>query len=319
MKLAPPTATDVRSAAVRITGYTHRTPVLTSRGLDESTGLSCYLKCENFQRTGSFKLRGATNFIHQIPEADRAKGVVAYSSGNHAQAVAYASRAAGINATIIMPADAPKTKIFNTRDMGATVITYDRKTGDREEIGRKIAAETGATLIPPYDHPWTIAGQGTLALELLDEVDNLDALLVCLGGGGMLAGCALIAKEINPAIRVFGVEPALANDYELSLKAGHPVKVDGNATIADGLRTPQPGEINFPIIQHLVEAVLTVTEEEILAALKYTLTRLKIVAEPSGVVCIAAAMAGKLPTGIKRVGMVVSGGNVDLDFLATLS
>ena len=319
MKLAPPTATDVRSAAVRITGYTHRTPVLTSRGLDESTGLNCYLKCENFQRTGSFKLRGATNFIHQIPEADRAKGVVAYSSGNHAQAVAYASRAAGINATIIMPADAPKTKIFNTRDMGATVITYDRKTGDREEIGRKIAAETGATLIPPYDHPWTIAGQGTLALELLDEVDNLDALLVCLGGGGMLAGCALIAKEINPAIRVFGVEPALANDYELSLKAGHPVKVDGNATIADGLRTPQPGEINFPIIQHLVEAVLTVTEEEILAALKYTLTRLKIVAEPSGVVCIAAAMAGKLPTGIKRVGMVVSGGNVDLDFLATLT
>jgi len=319
VNLPPPTATDVRSAAVRITGHTHRTPVLTSRGLDESTGLRCYLKCENFQRTGSFKLRGATNFIHQIPEDARPKGVVAYSSGNHAQAVAYASRAAGIDATIIMPTDAPKTKIFNTQDMGAKVITYDRKTGDREAIGREIAAERGSMLIPPYDHPWIIAGQGTLALELLEEVDNLDALLVCLGGGGMLSGCALIAKEINPAIRLFGVEPALANDYELSLKAGRPIRVDGNATIADGLRTPQPGEITFPIIEHLVEDVLTVTEEEIIAAMKYTLSRLKIVAEPSGVVCIAAAMAGKLPTGIERVGIVVSGGNVDLDFLAKLA
>jgi threonine dehydratase len=319
MVLPPPTAIDVRSAAVRITGHTHRTPVLTSRGLDESTGLRCYLKCENFQRTGSFKLRGATNFIQQIPEADRAKGVVAYSSGNHAQAVAYASRVAGIEATIIMPSDAPKTKIFNTRDMGAHVVTYDRKTQDREAIGREIAESKGATLIPPYDHPWTIAGQGTVALELLDEVPELDALLVCLGGGGMLAGCALIAKEINPAIRVFGVEPALANDYALSMKAGHPVRVDGNATIADGLRTPQPGEINFPIIQHLVEDILLVSEEEIIAAMKYTLSRLKIVAEPSGVVCIAAAMSGKLPSGIERVGIVVSGGNVDLDFLAALA
>jgi threo-3-hydroxy-L-aspartate ammonia-lyase len=314
-----PTALDVRAAAVRLTGFTHRTPVLTSRGLNDATGLNCFLKCENFQRTGSFKLRGATNFIHQIPEADRAKGVVAYSSGNHAQAVAYASREAGIEATIIMPSDAPKTKLFNTRDMGATVITYDRKSEDREAIGRRIAAEKGSMLIPPYDHAWTIAGQGTLALELLEEIPDLDTLLVCLGGGGMLSGCALIAKEINPAIRIFGVEPALANDYALSLKAGHPVKVDGNATIADGLRTPQPGEITFPIIQKLVEDVMLVTEEEILAAMKYTLTRLKIVAEPSGVVCIAAAMAGKLPQGAKRVGLVVSGGNVDLDFLATLA
>jgi threonine dehydratase len=313
------TAADVRAAAVRITGFTHRTPVLTSRGLDELTGLRCHLKCENFQRTGSFKLRGATNFIQQIPEADRARGVVAYSSGNHAQAVAYASRAAGIEATIIMPSDAPKTKIFNTRDMGAHVITYDRRNQDREAIGREIAASKGATLIPPYDHAWIIAGQGTLALELMEEVDNLDALLVCLGGGGMLAGCALIAKDINPAIRVFGVEPALANDYELSLKAGHPVKVDGSATIADGLRTPMPGVLNFPIIQRLVEGVITVTEDEILAALTYTLTRLKIVAEPSGVVCIAAAMAGKVPPGIDRVGIVVSGGNVDLDLLAKLA
>ncbi len=314
-----PTALDVRSAAVRLTGFTHRTPVLTSRGLNEITGLQCHLKCENFQRTGSFKLRGATNFIQQIPDEDRARGVVAFSSGNHAQAVAYASRAAGIAATIVMPSDAPKTKIHNTRDMGATVVTYNRLTEDREAIGRSIAAETGATLIPPYDHPWIIAGQGTLALELLEEVPDLDALLVCLGGGGMLSGCALIAKEINPAIRLFGVEPALGNDYALSLKAGHPVRVDASATIADGLRTPQPGNITFPIIQHLVEDVLLVSEDEIMAAMRYSLTRLKIVAEPSGVVCIAAAMSGKLPAGIERVGLVVSGGNVDLDFLATLA
>lgn len=313
------TATDVRTAAVRLTGYTHRTPVLTSRGLNEATGMRCHLKCENFQRTGSFKLRGATNFIHQIPEADRPRGVVAYSSGNHAQAVAYASRAAGIAATIVMPSDAPRTKIHNTRDMGAEVITYDRLKESREEIGRRLAEERGATLIPPFDHEWIIAGQGTLALELMEEVPDLDALLVCLGGGGMLSGCALIAKEINPAIRIFGVEPELGNDYFLSLQAGHPVRVDASATVADGLRTPQPGEITFPIIQHLVEDVLLVSEEEILEAMRYSLTRLKIVAEPSGVVCIAAAMAGKVPGGIEKVGLVVSGGNVDLDFLAKLT
>lgn len=319
MSLPQPTATDVRTAAVRLTGFTHRTPVLTSRGLNELTGLRCHLKCENFQRTGSFKLRGATNFIHQIPEADRDRGVVAYSSGNHAQAVAYASRAAGLAATIIMPADAPKIKIHNTRDMGAEVITYDRHTESREAIGQRIASERGATLIPPFDHPWIIAGQGTLALELLEEVPDLDALVVCLGGGGMLSGCALIAKEINPAIRIFGVEPELGNDYALSLQAGYPVRVDASATIADGLRTPQPGVVTFPIVQHLVEDVLLVSEEEILAAMKYTLTRLKIVVEPSGVVCIAAAMAGKLPGGLNRVGLVVSGGNVDLEFFASLA
>jgi threonine dehydratase len=311
-------ATDVRSAAVRLAGHIHKTPVLTARGLNEATGLDCYLKCENFQRTGSFKLRGATNSVAQIPEADRARGVVAYSSGNHAQAVAYAARAAGMPAVIVMPSDAPKAKLSATRDLGADVILYDRMKERREEIGRRISAERGATLIPPYDHPWTIAGQGTLALELLDEVPELDGLLVCLGGGGMLSGCALIAKEINPAIRIFGVEPELANDYWQSLRAGKKVRVDASATIADGLRTPEPGDITFPIIQRLAEDVLLVTEEEILEAMRFAMGRLKIVVEPSGAVCIAAALAGKIPQGMGKVGLVVSGGNVDLEFLARL-
>lgn len=311
-------AIDVRSAAVRLAGQIHKTPVLTARGLNEATGLDCYLKCENFQRTGSFKIRGATNSVAQIPEAERSKGVVAFSSGNHAQAVAFAARAAGIPAVIVMPSDAPKSKLQATRDLGAEVILYDRMKEDREEIGRKISQERGATLIPPYDHPWTIAGQGTLALELLDEVPELDALLVCLGGGGMLSGCALIAKEINPAIRVFGVEPELANDYWQSLRAGKKVRVNASQTIADGLRTPEPGDITFPIIQKLVEDVLLVSEEEILTAMRFAMARLKIVVEPSGAVCIAAALAGKIPQGIRKVGLVVSGGNVDLEFLAKL-
>ncbi len=312
-------ATDIRSAAVRLTGHIHRTPVLRARGLNEATGLDCYLKCENFQRTGSFKLRGATNSVLQIPEEDRPRGVVAYSSGNHAQAVAYAARAAGMPAVIVMPSDAPKAKLMATQDMGAEVILYDRRTESREGIGGQISAERGCTLVPPYDHPWTIAGQGTLALEFLEEVSELDSLLVCLGGGGMLSGCALIAKEINPAIRIYGVEPELANDHWLSLRAGTKVRVDGSATIADGLRTPEPGDLTFPIIQRLVEDVLLVTESEILAAMRFALTRLKIVVEPSGAVCIAAALAGKIPAGLKRVGLVVSGGNVDLEFLAKLA
>ncbi|MDX2267088.1 MAG: threonine/serine dehydratase [Bryobacter sp.] len=316
-------AEDVRSAAVRLAGKVHQTPVLTARGLDELTGMECFLKCENFQRTGSFKLRGATNAIAQVPEAARAKGVVAYSSGNHAQAVAYAARQAGMPAVIVMPTDAPMTKLVATRDMGAEVILYDRRKESREEIGRRIEAERGAWLIPPFDHPWTIAGQGTVALELLAEVPDLDALIVCLGGGGLLSGCALIAKEINPAIRIFGVEPQLANDYYLSLRAGQKVRVDASETMADGLRTPEPGDITFPIIQRLVEDVLLVSEEEIKAAMRFALMRLKIVVEPSGAVCLAAALAGKLPQGMgpggpAKVGMVLSGGNVDLITLAHL-
>ena len=316
--LTAPTAADVRVAARRIAGFVHRTPVLTSRGLDERAGAKCFLKAENFQRTGSFKLRGATNFIQQLPTERKAAGVVAYSSGNHAQAVAYASRIAGVPATIVMPQDAPKSKVMATLDFGADVVLYDRLREDREAIGRAIAEQRGATLVPPYDHPWTIAGQGTLALELLEETGPLDALLVCLGGGGMLSGCALIGREIDPNLRVFGVEPELANDYALSLAAGKPVRVDASATIADGLRTPVPGEITFPLIQSLVEGVILVTEAEIATAVRFAMSRLKIVLEPSGAVCLAVLLAGKLPAGIDRVGLVLSGGNADLETLAAL-
>ncbi|MDL5049782.1 threonine/serine dehydratase [Oscillatoria amoena NRMC-F 0135] len=317
------TAEDVRTAAVRLAGKVHRTPVLTARGLNEATGMEIYLKCENFQRTGSFKLRGATNAIAQIPEQARSRGVVAYSSGNHAQAVAYAARAAGMPAVIVMPTDAPMTKLVATRDMGAEVILYDRRKESREEIGKRIEQERGAWLIPPYDHEWTMAGQGTIALEFLAEVPDLDALVVCLGGGGMLSGCAIIAKNINPAIRIFGVEPELANDYYLSLRAGKKVRVDASETIADGLRTPEPGDLTFPVVQKLVEDVILVSEEEIKAAMRFALTRLKIVVEPSGAVCLAAALAGKLPQGMgpggpAKVGLVISGGNVDLVALARL-
>jgi threonine dehydratase len=317
------TAEDVRTAAVRLAGKVHRTPVLTARGLNEATGMEIYLKCENFQRTGSFKLRGATNAIAQIPEQARSRGVVAYSSGNHAQAVAYAARAAGMPAVIVMPTDAPMTKLVATRDMGAEVILYDRRKESREEIGKRIEQERGAWLIPPYDHEWTIAGQGTIALEFLAEVPDLDALVVCLGGGGMLSGCAIIAKDINPAIRIFGVEPELANDYYLSLRAGKKVRVNASETIADGLRTPEPGDLTFPVVQKLVEDVILVSEEEIKAAMRFALTRLKIVVEPSGAVCLAAALAGKLPQGMgpggpAKVGLVISGGNVDLVALARL-
>lgn len=313
-----PGAGDIRNAANRIRGVAKRTPVMTSRSLDEVAGRACFVKCENLQTSGSFKIRGAYNFARSIPEADRAKGVVAFSSGNHAQAVAVAAQVLKMQATIVMPQDAPQSKLTATRDRGATVITYDRFTEDREAIGRRIAAETGATLIPPFDHPWIIAGQGTLALELLEEAPDLDTLLVCCGGGGMISGCAIAAKAVNPKIRVFGVEPELANDIYLSKRAGHRVTVDGSRTIADGLRTPSPSELTFSVIQSLVDDIILVSEEEILAGMRFLLMRMKLLAEPSGAVCAAAALAGKLPAGSKRVGLVLSGGNVDLELLTKL-
>ena len=309
---------EIRKAGDRIRNAARRTPVMTSRGLNERAGREVFLKCENLQRTGSFKIRGATNFIRSIPQAALPNGVVAFSSGNHGQAVASAAREAGIPATIVMPEDAPKAKVQATRDHGATIIHYNRFTEDREAIGRAIADKSGAMIAPPYDHPWIVNGQGTAGLELIEQVPDLDAIVVCTGGGGLLAGCAVAVKAISPLVKVFGAEPELANDWALSMKAGHPVTVDPSRTIADGLRTPKPGAVTFPIVHRLVEGILLVTEDEIRDMVKYLLGRVKILAEPSGAVAAAAVVAGRLPAGVRKVGVTISGGNVDWDVLRAL-
>ena len=312
------TPADIVRAAERIQPIAHQTPVLTNRSFNERSGHSAFFKCENFQRGGAFKIRGAANFLYSMSPEERRRGVVAFSSGNHAQAVAIAAEFLGVKATLVMPTDAPKSKMDATLSHGPTVITYDRHRERREAIGKAISDESGAMLVPPYDHPWIIAGQGTCAREFLAEIPDLDALAICLGGGGLLAGCAIAAKAANPAIRVFGVEPEVANDYWLSRKAGHPVEIPSPPTIADGLRTPMPGAHNFPIVQDLVEDILLVSEQEIKDTVRYVLSRMKTVVEPSGVVGAAAVLFGKLPAGIKRVGIVISGGNVDLEVLASL-
>ncbi len=309
---------DVRAAAARIAPIVHRTPVMTSRIFNRIAGVETFFKCENFQRGGAFKLRGAANFVFSIPKADLPRGVVTYSSGNHAQAIAIAAAAAGVPAVIVMPSDAPRSKMEATRAYGARIVTYDRATGDREALGRKISEETGATLAPPYDHPWTIAGQGTTALELLEEIPDLDALAVCAGGGGLLSGCSIAATALRPGIRIFGVEPEAANDTWLSFRAGHRVEIPLPKTSADGLMAASPGAITFPIIQRLVEDILLVSEDEIRQMVKFALTRMKMLVEPSGAVAAAAVMFKKLPAGLRRAGVIVSGGNVDLDFLKTL-
>lgn len=316
--MADITLDDIRRAAGRIAPLAQRTLVWRSRSFDERAGTQAYFKCENLQKGGAFKIRGATNFIYSIPEGERRHGVVAYSSGNHAQAVAIAARHAGIAATLVMPADAPRSKMEATRAQGARIVLYDRLRDSREEIGRRIADETGAMLVPPFDHPWIIAGQGTCALEFLEQQPDIEALVVCLGGGGLLAGCAIAAKALRPQICVFGVEPETANDYWLSLRRGEPVEIPPPPTIADGLRTTKPGRWNFPIIQRLVDDVLLVSEEEIREATRFILTRMKLVVEPSGAVAAAAVLARKLPAPFSRVGIVLSGGNVDLETLASL-
>jgi threonine dehydratase len=312
------TLDDVRRAGERIRGIAQRTPVLTSRTFNRMAGVEAFFKCENLQRGGSFKIRGAANFVYSIPPGDRARGVVAFSSGNHAQAVAIAAASVGAPATIVMPTDAPRSKVEATRGYGARVVAYDRLREDREAIGRRIAEDTGATLVPPFDHPWIIAGQGTAALELMEEVTDLDALVVPIGGGGLISGCATAAKGLNPVIRVFGVEPEDANDTFLSLGAGERREIPPPTTIADGLRAPKPGAVTFPIIQRLVDGVLLVSEDQIKAAVKFLLTRMKILAEPSGAVPAAAALHGKLPPEARRVGIVISGGNVDYELLASM-
>ena len=317
--MAPiPTVDDVRAAAERLRGYAHRTPALTSGRLDEQLGASVFLKCESFQRVGAFKFRGAFNALSRFTEAQQRAGVVAYSSGNHAQAVALAARLLGIPATIVMPTDAPASKVAATRGYGAEVVTYDRYSQDREAIGRTIADERGATVVPPYDHPDIIAGQGTVALELFDQTGPLDALFVPLGGGGLLAGSLLSAAELSPSCTVYGVEPEAGDDGRKSLRQGRIVHIDSPRTIADGAQTQHLGELTFPVIRDRVTDILAVSDDDLVRELRVLAGTLKIVAEPTG--CLGLAGARQLAASLqgKRIGVVVSGGNVDLDRYAAL-
>lgn len=307
---------DVRAAAERIRPLARRTPVLTSPAFDEAAGLRVFFKCENLQRGGAFKIRGASNMVLSLPKEALAKGIVSYSSGNHAQAVAIASKHVGAQCTIVMPEDAPRSKMEATRSHGARIVAYNRFTESREALAAAILKETGATLVPPFDHPLIMAGQGTAAMELLEETGPLDAIMTPTGGGGLLSGSATIAKDLYPAIRVFGAEPEGANDTYLSMAAGEPVTVAHPNTIADGLRSPRPGDLTFPVLRRLVESILLVTDDEIRAAVKFLLLHLKILAEPSGAVPVAAALFHKLPADVRSIGIVISGGNVDFEDLA---
>jgi threonine dehydratase len=309
---------QICAAAERIKPIAKRTPVMTSASFDAEAGVHAFFKCENLQKGGAFKIRGASNFVFSIPKEQLSKGVVAHSSGNHAQAVAIAAQFAGAPATLVMPEDAPKSKLEGTRARGAKIVTYNRFSDTREAISERIAKETGATMVPPYDHPWTIAGQATAAKELIEEVPDLDAIAVCVGGGGLCSGSSISAHHLRPQIRMFGIEPELANDTYLSFAAGERVKIDTPATIADGLRSVTPGQLTFPILRKHLEQMLVVSEDEIRATVKFMMMRLKIVLEPSGAVSAAAVLFHKLPPGIRRVGVILSGGNVDFEQLANL-
>ena len=310
--LAAPTYADVADAAQRIAGAAHRTPVMTSRTADERAGATLFFKCENFQRMGAFKFRGAYNAISHFDERQRAAGVLTYSSGNHAQAIALSAKIAGIRATIVMPEDAPAAKIAATRGYGGEVITYDRYTQNREELGRKLAEERGMTLIPPYDHPHVIAGQGTSAKELFDETGPLDYLFVCLGGGGLIGGCALAAAALSPSCKVIGVEPEAGNDAQQALARGEIVHIEVPRTIADGAASTHVGEYNFPIIQRHVEQIVTVSDAQLIDTMRFFAERMKMVVEPTGCLAAAAVLQKVVPVEGKRVGVIVSGGNVDM-------
>jgi threonine dehydratase len=308
------TSADVLAAAERIRGRVRRTPVVRV----ELCGLELYIKCENLQDGGSFKLRGATNFVQTMDDAALAKGVMAYSSGNHAAGVALAAQRAGTTARIVMPHDAPKVKVENTRSFGAEIIIYNRHTEDREAICKALAADTGATIIPPFDHELTITGQGTAALELLEEIPDLEALIAPLGGGGLMSGCCLIGRHVSPSLRLFGAEPEIANDTWRSFHAGERIEIPPSDTIADGLRSPCPGKLTFPIMQEYVEAIALVTEAEIRAAVRWLATTVHLVVEPSGAVPVAAAIHGKLPPECRKIGIIATGGNMEPSQLAEI-
>jgi threonine dehydratase len=307
-----PTYFDVKAAAERIRTEVRKTPVMTSRTVDSELGAQVFFKCENFQRMGAFKFRGAMNALMQFDECQRERGVVAFSSGNHAQAIALAARSLGIPATIVMPLDAPAAKVAATKGYGGNVVTYDRYTEDREQIGRDLAARHGLTLIPPYDHPHVIAGQGTAAKELIEEVGKLDGLFVCLGGGGLLAGSALAARELSPHCKIYGVEPEAGNDGQQSFRSGAIVHIDTPKTIADGAQTQHLGQYTFPIIRRDVDDILTVTDDQLVACMRFFAERMKMVVEPTGCLGFAAAREMREEFAGKRVGVIVSGGNVDV-------
>jgi threonine dehydratase len=311
-ELRLPTFQDVERAAARIAGVAHRTPVLTSRTANARTGAELFFKCENLQRAGAFKFRGAFNSIAALDDAQRRRGVVAFSSGNHAQSMAFAGQLHETPVTIVMPKDAPAMKVAATRQYGAEVVFYDRFAEDREAIGRKLAEDRGLALVPPYDYPDVIAGQGTAAKELFDEVGPLDALLVCLGGGGLLAGSALSAEALSPKTAVIGVEPEAGNDGQRSFRSGEIVHIPVPKSIADGALTQHLGQHTFPIIRRLVSDIVTVPDSALVTAMRFFAERMKIVVEPTGCLGAAAAFEGAYPVAGKRVGVVLSGGNVDI-------
>ncbi len=304
---------DILAAAARLEGHAHRTPVMTSRMLDEELDAQVFFKCENFQRMGAFKFRGAYNALSKLDPEVRQRGVLAFSSGNHAQAIALSARMLGVESTIVMPADAPVAKIEATRDYGGHVVTYDRYREDREEISRRLAAERGLTVIPPFDHPDVIAGQGTAALELLREVGALDRLYVCLGGGGLLSGSALAAATLAPGCRVYGVEPEAGADGQQSFRTGQIVRIDVPRTIADGAQTQALGARTFEVIRRLVTDIVTVPDAALLECMRFFAARMKMIVEPTGCLGFAAARAAARELAGQRVGVIVSGGNIDLE------
>jgi threonine dehydratase len=313
------TFADIEAAAARLKGVAHRTPIITSRSLDQLIGAKVFLKAENLQRMGAFKFRGGYNAVNSLNDAERARGVVAFSSGNHAQAVALAAKLHGCAATIVMPGDAPASKLAATRGYGAEIITYDRYTEDREAVARSVVESRGAALIPPFNHYPVMAGQGTTALELIQDVpEPLDALIVCTGGGGFVSGCAVAATHLTPGIEVFASEPERGNDIEQSLRAGKIISIDVPRTICDGQQTQSCGVLTFPIMQALLAGVLTVPDPVVVQVMRFLFERLKLVVEPSGASALAALLHHRERFAGKRVGVTLSGGNVSVERFAAL-
>jgi threonine dehydratase len=314
---------DVRQAAEQLKAVAHRTPVLRSRSADERSGAGVFFKCENLQRMGAFKFRGAYNALSRFTPEQRRAGAIAFSSGNHAQAVALSARLLGMPSVIVMPKDAPQSKLDATRayqqgQPGSEVVLFDRYTEDREALCGRLAVERGMTMIPPYDHPHVMAGQGTAALELIEDAGPLDALLVCVGGGGLISGCAVAAKHLLPGIAVYGVEPEAGNDTQQSLKRGEIVRIDTPRTIADGAQTQSSGRLTFPVIRSLVKDVLTVSDAQLVQTMRFFASRMKLVVEPTGCLAAAALLEGAIDLRGQRVGVIVSGGNVDLQRFCAL-